>query len=106
MKGTDVDFESLPIDAVTVRGGFEMISGHYTNFKNAQFYSPTLGPSGAPVGRNTQSVGHATGFDTVRTPKDTAAVSVAYRVPAPRGILSFVVSDYCNSGFSWDPSRW
>ena len=103
MKGIDVDFAFLPIDAVTVRGGFEMISGHYTNFKNAPFYSPTLGPSGAPVGGNTQSVGDATGFDTVRTPKGTANVSVAYRVPAPRGALSFVVSDYYNSGFSWDP---
>jgi iron complex outermembrane receptor protein len=105
MKGIDVDFAFLPIDAVTVRGGFEMMSGHYTNFKNAPFYSPTLGPSGAPVGGNTQSVGNATGFDTVRTPKDTATVSVAYRVSAPRGSLSFVVSDYYNSGFSWDPDN-
>jgi iron complex outermembrane receptor protein len=103
MKGIDVDFAFLPIDAVTVRGGFEMMSGHYTNFKNAPFYSPTLGPSGASVGGNTQSVGNATGFDTVRTPNDTATVSVAYRVPAPRGSLSFVVSGYYNSGFSWDP---
>jgi iron complex outermembrane receptor protein len=103
MKGIDVDFAFLPIDAVTVRGGFEMMTGHYTNFKNAPFYRPTLGPSGAPVGGNTQSVGDATSFDTVRTPKDTATVSVAYRVPAPRGTLSFVVSDYYNSGFSWDP---
>jgi iron complex outermembrane recepter protein len=103
IEGVDVDFAFLPIDAVTVRGGFEMMSGHYTNFKNAPFYSPTLGPSGVRVGGNTQSVGDATGFDTVRTPKDTATVSVAYRVPAPRGSLSFVVSDYYNSGFSWDP---
>jgi iron complex outermembrane recepter protein len=103
MKGIDVDFAFLPIDAVTVRGGFEMMSGHYTNFENAPFYSSTLGPSGAPVGGNAQSVGDATGFDTVRSPKDTATVSVAYRVPAPRGSLSFIVSDYYNSGFSWDP---
>jgi hypothetical protein len=103
MKGIDVDFAFLPIDAVTVHGGFEMMSGHYMNFKNAPFYSLTLGPSGAPVGGNTQRVGNATGFDTVRTPKGTATVSVAYRVSAPRGSLSFVVSDYYNSGFSWDP---
>jgi iron complex outermembrane receptor protein len=105
MKGIDVDFAFLPIDAVTVSGGFEMMSGHYTNFKNAPFYSPTLGPSGVSVGGNTQSVGDATGFDTVRTPKGTANFSVAYRVPAPRGNLSFVVSDYYNSGFSWDPDN-
>jgi hypothetical protein len=82
-----------------------MMSGHYTNYKNAPLYSSTLGPSGAPVGGNTQSVGDATGFDTVRTPKDMATVSVAYSVPAPRGSLRFVVSDYYNSGFRWDPDN-
>ena len=100
-----VDFAFPPIDAVTVRGGFEMMSGHYTNFKNAPFYSSSLGPSGARVGGNTQSMGDATGFDTVRTPKNTATVSVAYRVPAPRGSPSFVVSDYYNSGFRGDPDN-
>jgi iron complex outermembrane receptor protein len=105
MKGIDVDFAFLPIDSVTVRGGFEMMSGHYTNFRNAPFYSPTLGPSGAPVGGNTQSVGDATGFDTVRTPKGTATVSVAYRVPAPRGSLSFRRQRLLQQRFQLGPGR-
>jgi iron complex outermembrane recepter protein len=105
MKGIDVDFAFLPVDTFTVRGGFEVMSGHYTNFRNAPFYSPTLGPNGEPAGGNTQRVGNATGFDTVRTPKETATVSAVYRVSVPRGSLNFVLSDYYNSGFAWDPDN-
>jgi iron complex outermembrane recepter protein len=105
MKGMDVDLTFLPIDTLTLRGGFEWMSGHYTSFENAQFVSPTLGPSGDPVGGNTQTVGNATDFDTVRTPKRTGTVSAAYRVSVPGGNLEFVISDYYNSGFAWDPDN-
>jgi iron complex outermembrane recepter protein len=105
MKGVDVDFEFLPIDALSLRGGFEWMSGHYANFDNAQFFSPTLGPGGIPVGGNTQNVGNATDFDTVRTPKETVAVGAAYRVSAPGCNLEFVISDYYNGGFAWDPDN-
>jgi iron complex outermembrane receptor protein len=50
MKGIDVDFAFLPIDTLTVRGGFEIMSSHYTNFRNAPFFRPTLGPNGEPPG--------------------------------------------------------
>jgi iron complex outermembrane recepter protein len=103
LKGIDLDFALLPIDALTLRGGIEIMNGHYTNFRNAPFFSPTLGPGGEPVGGNTQSVGNATGLDTVRTPRETATVSVAYRMPVAGGNLNLVVSDYFNSGFAWDP---
>ena len=65
MKGIDVDFAFLPIATLTVRGGFEIMSSHYTNFRNAPFFRPTLGPNGEPAGGNPQSVGNATGFDAV-----------------------------------------
>jgi iron complex outermembrane receptor protein len=39
----------------------------------------------------------------VRTPRETATVSVAYRMPVAGGNLNLVVSDYFNSGFAWDP---
>jgi iron complex outermembrane receptor protein len=48
MKGIDVDFAFLPTDALTVRGGLELMSGHYTDFHNAPFNDPTVGPSGPP----------------------------------------------------------
>jgi iron complex outermembrane recepter protein len=105
MNGIDVDFAFLPVDTLSVRGGFEIMSGHYTNFKNAPFYSPTLGANGEPVGGNTQSEGNASGFDTVRTPKETATSSAAYRVPVPSGNLNFVLSNYYNSGFAHDPDN-
>ena len=105
MKGIDVDFAFLPTDALTVRGGFELMSGHYTDFYNAPFNEPTVGPNGVPIGGNTQRSGNATGFDTVRTPKGTATASAGYRVPVRTGNLNFVVSDYYNSGFAWDPDN-
>ena len=103
MKGIDVDFAVLPIDALTVRGGFEILNSHYTNFKNAPFFSPTLGPDSEPVGGNTQSVGNATGYETVRSPKVTATASASYRVKAFNGDLNFILSNYYNSGFTWVP---
>jgi iron complex outermembrane receptor protein len=105
MKGIDVDFTFSPIDALTLRGGLERMRGYYTNFNDAPFYSPNLGPGGVPVGGNMQHVGNATGFDTVRTPKGTATLSAGYRMPVPGGILNFVISGYYNSGFAWDPDN-
>ena len=105
MKGMDVDFTFVPINTLTFRGGLEWMRAYYANFKNAQFFSPTLGPGGIPVGGNTQTVGDATGFDTVRSPKATATVSADYRVSMAAGNLDFVISDYYNSGFAWDPDN-
>ena len=103
MRGIDVDFTLLPIDALTLRGGIERMKGYYTNFNNAPFLSPNLGPGGVPVGGNSQTGGDASGLDTVRTPKGTATLSADYRVSMPGGTLNFVISDYYNSGFAWDP---
>jgi iron complex outermembrane receptor protein len=105
MRGIDVDFTFLPIDELTLRGGLERMRGYYTNFDDAPFFSPNLGPNGIAVGGNTQNVGNAAGFDTVRTPKSTATMSAGYRMPVPGGILNFVISDYYNSGFAWDPDN-
>jgi iron complex outermembrane recepter protein len=105
LKGIDIDFAFLPADTVTVRGGFELMSGHYTDFHNAPFNDPTFGPSGVHIGGNTQRTGNATGFDTVRTPKGTTTASASYRVPAGTGNLNFVASYYYNSGFAWDPDN-
>ncbi len=105
MRGIDIDFAVLPIDAVILRGGLEIMSGHYSNFQNAPFYSPTLGPNGEPTGGDTASEGNASGHDTVRTPRETATASATFRVPTPTGSLSFAVSAYYNSGFAWDPDN-
>jgi iron complex outermembrane receptor protein len=103
MKGADADFVLVPTDALTVRGGVELMSGHYNDFRDAPFFTPLVGPSGNPVGGNSQSVGDATDLDTVRTPKRTANVSADYRVAAPSGDFHFNASYYYNSGFAWDP---
>lgn len=105
MKGIDADFTLLPIDALTLRASVERMKGYYTNFNNAPFLSPNLAPGGVPVGGNAQSGGNATGFDTVRTPKGTGTFSADYRVTLPVGSLDFVLSDYYNSGFAWDPDN-
>jgi len=105
MKGMDVEFAFLPVDSFMLQGGFELMSGRYTDFRNAPFLTPTVSLSGSAVGGNTQSIGDATGFDTVRTPKGTANISGAYRWPVFRGKLDSVLSYYHNSGFAWDPDN-
>jgi iron complex outermembrane receptor protein len=104
IKGLDVDFAYEPTEVFTVRGGFELLDGKYTDFNNAPFNNPTLNPvTGVPVGGNTQSEGNATDFDTVRSPKSSANISADYRVPLSYGNLNFVASYYYNNGFAWDP---
>jgi iron complex outermembrane recepter protein len=105
MKGVDVDFAFLPVDSFTVRGGFELMNGRYTDFRNAPFLTPTVSLIGSAVGGNTQSIGDATGFDTVRTPKGMANISGTYRWPVSRGNFNSVLSYYYNSGFAWDPDN-
>lgn len=105
MRGFDADFAVLPLNALTLRGAVEWMRGFYTNFNNAPFLTPNLGPGGVPIGGNSQSAGDASGFDTVRTPKATATASADYRVSVPGGSLDLVLTDYYNSGFAWDPDN-
>jgi iron complex outermembrane receptor protein len=105
LKGIDVDFAFLPVDPITLRGALEIVSGHYTSFRDAPFYSPILDSHGEPVGGNTQSAGDATGLDTVRTPNETATVTAEYRVALPTGSIKLAASNYYSAGFSWDPDN-
>jgi iron complex outermembrane receptor protein len=105
MEGLDVDFAWKPNRALSLRGGFELMRGHYTNFRDAPFFNPIVGPSGQPTGGNAQSVGDATNLDTVRTPKRTATVGADYLVWVPHGDLHFAASYSYNSGFAWDPDN-
>src|SRR5262249_51032338 len=57
MKGLDVDFAWEPNRALSLRGGFELMSGHYTNFQDAPFFSPIMGSDGQPAGGNAPRVG-------------------------------------------------
>jgi iron complex outermembrane receptor protein len=105
MKGLDADLAWVPAEAVTIRGGVGLMSGHYTSFRDAPFFRPVVGPDGQPLGGNTQSAGDATDLDTVRTPKRTAMIAADYGVAIPRGDLRFSVSYSYNSGFAWDPDN-
>ena len=105
MTGLDVDFAWVPNEALSVRGAFELMSGHYTNFRDAPFFSPIVGAGGLPTGGNAQSVGDATDLDTVRTPRRTATVGAVYHVAALSGDLRFAASYSYNSGFAWDPDN-
>lgn len=105
MKGLDVDFAWVLSEALTVRGGFELMNSHYTSFQDAPFFSPIVGANGQPLGGNTQSAGDASDLDTVRTPKRTAMIAADYRLAVPGGDLLFSASYYYNSGFAWDPDN-
>ena len=105
MKGLDIDVEYVPFESLTLRAGIETLNGHYANFHNAPFNSPALDPAGRPIGGNVTSSGEATGFDTVRSPKLTANVSVDYRIPIAVGRLDLSTTYYYNDGFAWDPDN-
>ena len=105
MKGVDVDFAWVPVEALAFRGGFELMSGRYTRFRDAPFFSPVLGAGGQPLGGNRQFAGDATDLDTVRTPKRTATVGADYRVAMLSGDVRFSASYSYNSGFAWDPDN-
>ncbi len=96
----------VPTEALTFRGGFELMSGHYTSFPDAPFFRPIVSADGRrPLGGNAQSAGDASDLDTVRTPKRTAMIAADYRVAVPGGDLRFSASYYYNSGFAWDPDN-
>ena len=104
MKGLDAELTWMPTQSLTVRGGFSLVDSHYTDFHDAPFFSPIVGPGGQPAGGNRQSVGDATGFDTVRAP-DQGTLGANYQVPVAGGTLQFSASYSYNSGFAWDPDN-
>ncbi len=53
-EGIDVDFAWAPADTVTIRGGVELMSGHYTSFQDAPFFQPLVGANGRPLGGNSR----------------------------------------------------
>jgi iron complex outermembrane receptor protein len=105
MRGLDVDFAWKPAPTLSLRGGFEWMRGHYTDFQDAPFLSPALGAGGQAAGGNIQSVGDASGLDTVRTPRLTATIGADYRVAASNGEMNFALSYSFNNGFAWDPDN-
>ena len=105
MKGIDTDIAWVPIDALSIRGGFVLMKGYYTEFPDAPFFSPLVDAAGQPTGGNRQFAGDATGLDTVRTPRRTATLSAAYARPSSIGGLQFSASYSYNSGFAWDPDN-
>ncbi len=105
MKGLDADLSWRPTDAFTVSGGVSLMSGHYTDFRDAPFFTPIVDSAGRPLGGNRQSVGDATGLDTVRTPDRTATLGAEYRFPILGRSLLVAAHYSYNSGFAWDPDN-
>jgi iron complex outermembrane receptor protein len=105
MKGVDVDIEYAPLPALTLRGGLELLDAHYTDFENAPFNSPAVDAAGLPTGGNISSSGDASGFDAVRSPKETANATASYQIPVRSTNLAMTVTYYYNSGFAWDPDN-
>lgn len=105
MKGLDLDIQYIPLAALTLSGGIEVLQGRYTNFHDAPFNNPAFDAAGRAIGDNVPSSGNATGFDTVRSPKLTANVGARYQAPIASGKADLSVTYYYNSGFAWDPDN-
>jgi iron complex outermembrane receptor protein len=95
-KGADVDFEAVPMENLTLRGGASYIQSTFTSFPNAILSMQS------PTGGDIQRTGSATGNTTPRSPKWTTNISAQYVVPTNAGTYTGNLTYYYNSGFYWD----
>ncbi|MET0988007.1 MAG: TonB-dependent receptor, partial [Steroidobacteraceae bacterium] len=92
IKGLDVDFQFLPIEYLTLSGGFAWIKGEYDKFPAtvSYFASPLDGPP--------QSI-DASGNDTIRTPEFTGNLTAEYRIQSSMGEFPLSVTVSNNDGY-------
>jgi len=99
IKGVDVDFQTVPIDNVTITGAFEYLHARYASFPAGPCseFSPDGGIRPLPLC-------DFTGARMIRAPEFTGNLGIQYDRPLPNGdTLSFNIADAYNSGFVWDP---
>jgi iron complex outermembrane receptor protein len=95
--GADLDIAVVPVDGLTLGAAAEYLHGRYESFPNAPLYTPL------PTGGDLPGSFDATGKTTVRSPDFVGNVTASYAMPVSIGSFDFVVGDYYNSGFFWNP---
>jgi len=92
IRGMDVDFEAVPVNNLTLSGGFAYTDGEYTNYSDAISFAASPGPA---------VIFDARGRDTVRTPKWTGSFNADYRIPSSIGDFTIAGSLTYSGSFAW-----
>ncbi|WP_313806706.1 TonB-dependent receptor [Sphingobium sp.] len=95
IKGLELEYDAQPIRNLSLKGGVTFLDGKYDSFPGAPRYTVR------PTGGNIQSIGDASGEDTVRTPKFVATVNAIYKVPTKSGDFALAASYTHNSGYDY-----
>lgn len=93
IKGIDADFELRPVKGLSFSGGAAYLDGKYGSFTNTVAYGTFSPYAYAPD--------NASGQPTIRTPKFTGNLTVAYRYEMPAARLTPSVTVSHNSGFNF-----
>ena len=119
VKGLDVDFTAVPVQGLTITGGFSILNAKYDDFPGGPVALPnpvtlplpagctlvgaSLPPTAAFLGGNTSVACDLSGQRMARSPKFTGNIGFRYEMElAGGGELSFDMNDHYNSGFFWD----
>jgi iron complex outermembrane receptor protein len=95
--GADLDIAVMPFSGLTLGSAMEYLHGRYQLFLFAPVYTPL------PSGGDLPGSFNGAGSTTVRSPDFVGNVTASYTVPLSIGSFDFVVGDYYNSGFFWNP---
>jgi iron complex outermembrane receptor protein len=98
--GIDADLKALVTESLTLTAGFSYIHDRYTDFPDAQFYTPNL-----PAGGNTITTQSADGNRLPLTPDETFNLSGDYRYPLPAGSLGLNVTYFYSTHFVFAPDN-
>jgi iron complex outermembrane receptor protein len=101
IKGIDLDFQAVPVDGLTLSGGFEILDADYTNFAGGACPVP------APTGGNPVTVAcDLTGNRLLRAPKFSGNIGLQYVAElSDGGSVEFSASESYNSGYFFEPDN-
>ena len=109
--GIDVSFQAVPMENLSLNGGFEVLATEFTRFPNAPATIPrpatcAAGTTGAPTGGNIACVIDATGNDLIQAPQFTANLTATYTISLSSGGSVVLNGAYSyTSSFYWEPDN-
>ena len=99
IKGTELDFQAIPVQHLTLSGGISYLNAKYSKFFGAPYVTPLL------AGGYSITPGNGSGNDLIYTPKLTYNLTAQYKIPMPSGVYSAAMNYYYNSGYFPDTAN-
>jgi iron complex outermembrane receptor protein len=96
VKGSDLDFEFVPVTHLTLRSGISYTNARYTDFANAPYATPK------PTGGYVVAAANGAGNRMVYTPEWTVSAGPLYSIPTDLGTFGLAVNYYYSGGFYGD----